>query len=316
MEIGRVLNYSLLLDFWKLQIFVKSNSVHSLEKLAWENPRFVKEQSSETPMLTIDHIAYKSKDELPLLLRPKATECDPKLLIDPQTGNLLLIVSNENAEDALRALVIRIIVQHYSQRGFSFFHGSVVERNGRAVAFVGEKGSGKTSFLLDLIYNRGWKYLADDLMMVGSDDDHALVHGLQSSVNIDIDSSDPEEYVAITKKATSSVTQWLLPHTAKRRCVIPENLTSEVGQLAYIVFPTIHPLASMPTVEAISRAEILHLLNINRYKAPTIPGLRLPDQGRLDKNNMTCALENVSGLLFLGNMNLTANSELIRLHIL
>jgi hypothetical protein len=51
------------------------------------------------------------------------------------------------------------------QRGFPGFHGSAVEINGQAIAFLGHRGSGKSTMAAGL-YARGHNLLTDDLVVV------------------------------------------------------------------------------------------------------------------------------------------------------
>lgn len=49
------------------------------------------------------------------------------------------------------------------KNGASYVHASVVEKEGKAVAFIGGGGIGKSSIMLSLCLEKGWKYLSDDL---------------------------------------------------------------------------------------------------------------------------------------------------------
>lgn len=50
--------------------------------------------------------------------------------------------------------------------GQSYLHASSVERDGRAIAIVGWGGVGKTSSMLRLVMDDGWRYLSDDLAAI------------------------------------------------------------------------------------------------------------------------------------------------------
>ncbi len=50
----------------------------------------------------------------------------------------------------------------------SFIHASSIENQGKAILFVAAGGVGKTSIMMQMLKKEGWKYLADDLSIVGS----------------------------------------------------------------------------------------------------------------------------------------------------
>lgn len=51
----------------------------------------------------------------------------------------------------------------------SYIHASVVNKKDKAVAFIAWGGIGKTTALLKLILEHGWKYLSDDLCIINKD---------------------------------------------------------------------------------------------------------------------------------------------------
>jgi hypothetical protein len=55
----------------------------------------------------------------------------------------------------------------------SFVHASSMERDGRAVALLAWGGIGKTTSLLKLVLEDGWRFLSDDLGLIGAD---AVLH--------------------------------------------------------------------------------------------------------------------------------------------
>jgi hypothetical protein len=53
--------------------------------------------------------------------------------------------------------------------GQTYVHASSVERDGRAVALLAWGGIGKTTSLLKLVLEDGWRFLSDDLGLIGAD---------------------------------------------------------------------------------------------------------------------------------------------------
>lgn len=76
---------------------------------------------------------------------------DPSDTADP--GFVSAVVTGE-----LFSVVLR-------QRGLLVLHGSAVAKNGLAVGFVGNSGWGKSTLAASLV-ERGWRLLADDLLVV------------------------------------------------------------------------------------------------------------------------------------------------------
>jgi hypothetical protein len=53
--------------------------------------------------------------------------------------------------------------------GQSYIHASAAEKDGRAFAILGWGGSGKSSTILQLVIERGWRFLSDDLGVLDAD---------------------------------------------------------------------------------------------------------------------------------------------------
>jgi len=53
------------------------------------------------------------------------------------------------------------------RRGYSYLHASSFERQGDGIALIAWRGIGKTAAMLKLVDEHGWKYLSDDLAIIG-----------------------------------------------------------------------------------------------------------------------------------------------------
>ena len=80
-----------------------------------------------------------------------------EIIVEPTPG-----VDGQEIRIALLGMVLSAAVQ---QRGFLALHASAVAMNGDAVAFLGGKGSGKSTIAAAL-YARGYALVADDLVVV------------------------------------------------------------------------------------------------------------------------------------------------------
>nr|WP_247713701.1 hypothetical protein [Qipengyuania sphaerica] len=69
------------------------------------------------------------------------------------------------------------------QRGFAMWHGSAVERDGRAVLFCGDTGAGKSTLAAQLCAD-GASLVADDLSRVEASEGNALIHPSSSRIKL------------------------------------------------------------------------------------------------------------------------------------
>ncbi len=70
------------------------------------------------------------------------------------------------APEALLLRIYRDILHHtLLQQGFLLFHGAAVTKNGRTVLIVGDKGSGKTPWMLKALRS-GWSFVANDRVLI------------------------------------------------------------------------------------------------------------------------------------------------------
>jgi hypothetical protein len=74
-----------------------------------------------------------------------------------------------------RLLIAQILPFAALLQGLEIFHASAVVRHGRAAAFLGPSGVGKTSLALELC-RRGASFLADDVLALEPDGDTLLTH--------------------------------------------------------------------------------------------------------------------------------------------
>ena len=84
-------------------------------------------------------------------------------------GNSFYVDRDGLALGFLYALWVYLLQTIMSGNGSSFVHASCVEKNGKALLFPAWGGVGKTSLMYQLVSEDGWKFLADDLAIVGAD---------------------------------------------------------------------------------------------------------------------------------------------------
>lgn len=79
----------------------------------------------------------------------------------------ILVHSNPDASESLVRLPLlgTVFATLLHQRGFLVLHGSAVVINGRAIAFIGEKGMGKSTTTVTL-HKRGHRPITDDIVAI------------------------------------------------------------------------------------------------------------------------------------------------------
>jgi hypothetical protein len=95
--------------------------------------------------------------------------------ISPTGGRVVCAPPEDEAWSWQRFLVGRILPWAAVLRGLEVFHASAVGHNGRAVAFVGETGAGKTSLAVQLVA-RGMEFMTDDVLALELADGSLRAH--------------------------------------------------------------------------------------------------------------------------------------------
>jgi hypothetical protein len=81
------------------------------------------------------------------------------------------------SEIAFVELIRDIVIKHEEKCGSVIIHSAAVERNGFANIICGDKGSGKTTILYDLIFNGDFSYFSGDKSFLISDGNQLYVKG-------------------------------------------------------------------------------------------------------------------------------------------
>jgi hypothetical protein len=116
---------------------------------------------------------------------------DVYLLLFKKERRIVLVTSGdlevrrEEGMQTLRAAMKWLLVE----RGWIPLHAACVARDGRAVCVAGQKGSGKTSTLLNLLVRNGCDLLAADKFLVRDAGSHLQVCGLPGKLGVRIGSA-------------------------------------------------------------------------------------------------------------------------------
>jgi hypothetical protein len=134
--------------------------------------------------------------------------------ITPDGGGVVCAPPGPAGWDWQRFLVGRILPWAAVLRGYEAFHASAVAIRGRAVAFVGESGAGKTSLALRLVAG-GAEFMTDDVLAV-----EANGNGVRGHAGAGIASVRPAEREVIPA-ATWEGLGTVLGHSGKTYVALP-----------------------------------------------------------------------------------------------
>src|SRR4051812_371241 len=115
-----------------------------------------------------------------------------------------------------RFLVGRILPWASVLRGFEVFHASAVTLDGRAIAFVGPTGAGKTSLAVQLV-TRGGRFLTDDVLALEEREGELRAHPGASIASVR-----PAEKAAIPRQTWRQLGS-VLGHSEKTYLALPRE---------------------------------------------------------------------------------------------
>ncbi len=140
-----------------------------------------------------------------LLVQNLQLGCLYEIAVDPIPSVELLYPGpfDSGVLDGLR-IVRGWVIREVEMRGANRCHMSALARHGKAIAFVGDQGAGKTSFMLSLLRTqRGYEFIANDKALIGPGMNGRVViptiYGLPLAVAIGINSLPSCPEIALTK---------------------------------------------------------------------------------------------------------------------
>lgn len=110
------------------------------------------------------------------------------------------------------ARIIReIMTYEMAKRGFAKIHCSAVQRDGEAIVFIGDKGAGKTTKMINLV-SHGFNFITNDRAFIGFKDNVPYVYSWPGAVSVSIDTlSMFDEFSGVLEKKNSfRFPQWRL----------------------------------------------------------------------------------------------------------
>lgn len=180
-----------------------------------------------------------------------------------ENGNLIVIEPHKDAnlEDVRVFLLNTALAALLKQKGYLVVHGAAAVVKGKAVAFVGPSGAGKTSIALNLL-DRGYKLLTDEICAIKIQNGKPVIFPSMPQLNVWRDT-----LLAEGKDVNSCrpIRQGL----AKYAVPIENQFAEEAMELSSIVLLTHHNQETI-LCEAVKGGEKLKRLVMNSYFAETV----------------------------------------------
>jgi hypothetical protein len=203
--------------------------------------------------------------------------------ISPSGDRVTCAPPNDEPWSWQRFLVGRILPWAAVLRGHEAFHASAVAVRGRAVAFVGETGAGKTSLAVQLVA-RGADFLTDDVLALSRGGDHEVL----AHAGAAIASVRPAERDAMPRDRWAALGH-VLGESGKTYVALPRaDGRLPLGALYFLTrgatsepetVPVLHPrlLLASTFVLGVQTRERLHTqLDVCAAIAHGVPAFRLP----------------------------------------
>jgi hypothetical protein len=133
--------------------------------------------------------------------------------------------------------------------GYHVYHGSAVERNGRAVVFLGNGGAGKSTLALGLVMMKNYRLIGDDVICISRSPDgrHMLLRGVTLSFKIRTEifgTKDESRSTYPLSPSVGAVTKGKRAHLLKQECY------ADSARLCAAVTVCCHRLCAEPRLAA------------------------------------------------------------------
>lgn len=115
----------------------------------------------------VDDSIYYSRN-CPIIFEDNNTQFSSSIgFFAISNGNRIVVIPGEESNEKMVASCILGWCMAFvlTQRGYSLFHGSALVKDGKCFIISGSSGAGKSTLSLQFV-KKGYKYLADDLVLV------------------------------------------------------------------------------------------------------------------------------------------------------
>jgi len=107
-------------------------------------------------------------------------------VLERNHSRLLIISTGDNifSRKGLMRTIREFTINHCLVKNQLIIHGAAVSINGNGIIVTGPKGAGKTTFLLSLMHNKVYNYIANDRVVIRSENKQDFIKGIPTIVNI------------------------------------------------------------------------------------------------------------------------------------
>lgn len=208
--------YSYTLKFLDFKILIKSNYNNTLTWLReFMLPSFEVSSCDQKHDIEIEHIIdsvryNEYRNSLPVncksivnvfamdnkKLRLPLYDIDNETLLYDESTNVIyilpekspiLIISPEDniySRKALMRTVRELATNYCREKNDLIIHGAALAFNDRGIIIAGPKGAGKTTLLISLLHNKSYSYIANDRLVINSDNNQYSIIGIPTIINI------------------------------------------------------------------------------------------------------------------------------------
>lgn len=137
---------------------------------------------------------------------------EPKLIFDPNSHTLVLHERWTRIEGnyLLRSLILQLIEAKFQERDRFIIHASSIAFNGKGIAMIGQRGSGKSLLALTLCTKHGCRLVSNDRAVIGLKDGLPYIFDGNKIFNLRLSSVEIADPKLANKlfKNYSRVTAW------------------------------------------------------------------------------------------------------------
>lgn len=186
--------------------------------------------------------------------------------------------SRANQVELCQMLVCNIYAKLFENKGYYFLHCSAVSKNGKAIIVCGEKNTGKTVNLLNLLQN-GYSFITNDMLMIKLSNDKLICHGMPYHIGIRLsknwlDKPENKKYLDFAKSRNFVINTQNPTADENKLFISPKRLTrlnnttiEHTAEISCILNTIYDKNSNKLNCQKLSKKELLNLLLSQKLNA-------------------------------------------------